>query len=71
MAGESDGENGAWSRPASRLPAVVETFLMLLLFAAAGAWPVPEVNETVYLTKARHHADPQFPQSPILSLPLI
>jgi len=60
MAGESDGENGAWSRPASRLPAVVETFLMLLLFAAAGAWPVPEVNETVYLTKARHHADPHW-----------
>jgi len=28
------------------------------LFAAAGAWPAPDINETVYLTKARHHADP-------------
>lgn len=35
-----------------------EVVLVALLFAAAGAWPVPDVNETVYLTKARHAADP-------------
>jgi hypothetical protein len=28
------------------------------IFAAAGAWPAPDINEAVYLTKARHHADP-------------
>jgi len=27
-------------------------------FAAAGAWPVPDLNEPVYLTKARHSVDP-------------
>jgi len=31
---------------------------ILAIFAAAGAWPVPDVNETAYLTKARHYADP-------------
>jgi len=35
-----------------------EVVLVTLLFAAAGAWPVPDVNETAYLTKARHYADP-------------
>lgn len=35
-----------------------EVALVTLVFAAAGAWPVPDVNETVYLTKARHFADP-------------
>jgi hypothetical protein len=29
-----------------------------LLFVAVAAWPVPDVNEAVYLTKARHFADP-------------
>lgn len=29
-----------------------------LVFASFGAWPVPDVNEAVYLTKARHFADP-------------
>ena len=32
--------------------------MILAVFAAAGAWPVPDVNETAYLTKARHYADP-------------
>jgi len=38
--------------------AVIEWLAIALLFAASGAWPVPDVNETVYLTKARHAADP-------------
>jgi hypothetical protein len=42
-------------RPARAFAAVAA---VTLLFAAAGAWPVPDVNEAVYLTKARHHADP-------------
>lgn len=63
MARESDGTNaavtdgpeasrGGWPR------AVVEAVAILAVFAAAGAWPVPDVNETAYLTKARHYADP-------------
>lgn len=43
---------GAWLRAAA------EAALIATIFAAAGAWPVPDVNETVYLTKARHAADP-------------
>jgi hypothetical protein len=39
---------------------LVEGAVILGLFAAAGAWPVPDVNETAYLTKARHWADPSW-----------
>jgi len=38
--------------------AILEVAAILAVFAAAGAWPVPDVNETAYLTKARHYADP-------------
>ena len=63
MARESDSTNAAatHAREASRggwLSAVVEVLVILAIFAAAGAWPVPDVNETAYLTKARHYADP-------------
>lgn len=50
MASESKG----------RLPAAIEVAAILLLFAASGAWPLPDVNETVYLTKALHHVDPSY-----------
>jgi hypothetical protein len=67
MARESDGTNaavtyapeasrGGWSRFGMELLAI------LAVFAAAGAWPVPDVNETAYLTKARHYADPAWCQ---------
>ena len=46
------GRLGGWMR------AAVEVLAILAVFAAAGAWPVPDVNETAYLTKARHYADP-------------
>lgn len=39
---------------------LVEVAAILGLFAAAGAWPAPDVNETAYLTKARHWADPSW-----------
>ena len=63
MARESDSTNaavphapetsqGGWAR------AGLEVLAILAIFAAAGAWPVPDVNETAYLTKARHYADP-------------
>lgn len=60
MADESDARNRAVDRGPRWLSGVGEIAVILLLFAAAGAWPVPDVNETVYLTKARHHADPQW-----------
>jgi hypothetical protein len=60
MANESTGENVAADRGPGWFGAVLETGLILLVFAAFGAWPVPDVNETVYLTKARHHADPSW-----------
>ena len=67
MARESDGTNaavthapeasrGGWSRFG------IELLAILAVFAAAGAWPVPDVNETAYLTKARHYADPAWCQ---------
>ncbi|HBB73011.1 MAG TPA: hypothetical protein DC048_01035, partial [Planctomycetaceae bacterium] len=40
------------------MPRLVTLAVLTLLFAAFAAWPVPDVNEAVYLTKARHFADP-------------
>ena len=42
----------------SGLRGIGQIIAITAIFAAAGAWPVPDVNETVYLTKARHAADP-------------
>lgn len=42
----------------SKAAAVAEIAIITAIFAAAGAWPAPDSNEAVYLTKARHHADP-------------
>ena len=54
MTGESDAEHsGSWARAAAEWLADRDR-----CFAAAGAWPAPDVNEAVYLTKARHAADP-------------
>jgi hypothetical protein len=39
---------------------LAEVLAIAVIFAAAGSWPVPDVNETVYLTKARHAADPTY-----------
>ena len=38
--------------------AAAETAVIVLLFAAAGAWPTPDVNEAHFLSKARHWMDP-------------
>lgn len=40
------------------MPRLVTLAALTLFFAAFAAWPVPDVNEAVYLTKARHFADP-------------
>ncbi|MFM7137826.1 MAG: DUF6798 domain-containing protein [Planctomycetota bacterium] len=63
MANESDGCDAAaagdpWGRQLCRRFA--ELAAIAAIFAAAGAWPVPDVNETVYFTKARHAADPTY-----------
>ena len=65
MASESDerlsaADDGRTSPGNGRAVAVLEVAGVLLLFAASAAWPTPDVNETVYLTKALHHADPAY-----------
>lgn len=58
MADESEGRDaaGGWRLGAAEILAIT------LIFAAAGAWPVPDVNEAVYLPKARHAADASYGQ---------
>jgi hypothetical protein len=62
MASESEGglSPGHRGPPAGRGTALVETAVVLLVFAASGAWPTPDINETVYLTKALHYAEPTY-----------
>lgn len=59
MADES-GNAAAATRGPSWLHAVLEIIAIAVIFAAAGAWPLPDVNEAAYLTKARHAADPNW-----------
>jgi hypothetical protein len=42
------------------VPRLAEVLVVFLLFAAAGAWPTPDVNEAHYLTRARHDFDPSW-----------
>ena len=55
MASGSSDESG---RAVSIARWGVEVAVIMATFAAAGAWPVPDLNEPVYLTKARHSVDP-------------
>lgn len=43
----------------SRLRAFLDVLLVFVVFAFDGAWPVPDVNEAHYLTKAKHFWEPQ------------
>ena len=54
------GNLAALAGGSSRRAATVEVALIFLIFFMAGAWPVPDVNESHYLTKARHYWDPQW-----------
>lgn len=57
LTGESgDGSAAGWAR------AVAECAVVTAAFAAVAAWPAPDVNEAVYLTKARHAVDPAWGQ---------
>ncbi len=59
---ESDGSNMATPPRAAAgwawAYAWAEIICITALFAAAGAWAVPDVNEAHYLTKARHFSNP-------------
>lgn len=46
------------SEPRGKFSAVVELGLVFLLFMIQGAWPVPDVNEPYYVTKAMHFWNP-------------
>ncbi len=39
---------------------MLEVALITVIFTAEGAWPVPDVNESHYLVKAKHFWDPTF-----------
>jgi len=45
---ESPASSPRWVAP-------VEVLLLFAIFAGYGAWPVPDVNETHYLVKAKHY----------------
>jgi hypothetical protein len=39
---------------------IVETLLIFAVFSLHGAWPVPDVNESHYLSKAKHYWNPDW-----------
>ncbi len=49
--------------PSPRWRALVETLLIFAAFSLHGAWPVPDVNEAHYLSKAKHYWNPSWCQS--------
>ena len=44
----------------SSLFAAAEVGVFTAIFAVAGAWPAPDVNEGYYLAKARHSFNPEW-----------
>jgi hypothetical protein len=59
MADES-GAAATADHPPGWPAATAEILAITLIFAATAAWPVPDVNEAVYITKARHRVDPDW-----------
>lgn len=57
MPGKRESNASAAGRPTA---SVWELLVVFMLFAAAGAWPTPDVNEAHYLTRARHELDPSW-----------
>jgi hypothetical protein len=47
----------------SRWRAILETLLIFGVFSLHGAWPVPDVNEAHYLSKAKHYWNPEWCRS--------
>jgi hypothetical protein len=57
---ESNLERATGLRTATKSLAWLEFALILAVFFVAGGAPAPHVNETHYLTKAKHYWDPTF-----------
>ncbi len=55
-----DREGARYQNMSSLLSAAVEVGVFTAIFAVAGAWPAPDVNEGYYLAKARHSFDPEW-----------
>ena len=55
-----DGEGARYQKMSSLLFAAVEVGVFTAIFAVAGAWPAPDVNEGYYLAKARHSFNPEW-----------
>ena len=54
------GEGARRQNTSSLLFAAVEVGIFTAIFAVAGAWPAPDVNEGYYLAKARHSFNPEW-----------
>ena len=54
------GEGARRQNTSSLLFAAVEVGIFTVIFAVAGAWPTPDVNEGYYLAKARHSFNPEW-----------
>lgn len=48
------------SPAASRALAIIETLLVWAIFALHAGWPIPDVNESHYLVKAKHFWNPDW-----------
>ena len=57
MAVYMNNDRSTWK---NRLAYVCDLCMVFCLFAAAGAWPTPDVNEAHYLTRARHEFNPSW-----------
>jgi len=55
-----DEEGARYQNMSSLLFAAVEVGVFTAIFAVAGAWPAPDVNEGYYLAKARHSFNPEW-----------
>ncbi len=55
-----DGKGARYQNMSSLLFAAVEVGIFGAIFAVAGAWPAPDVNEGYYLAKARHSFNPEW-----------
>ena len=55
-----DEKGARYQNMSSLLFAAVEVGIFTTIFAVAGAWPAPDVNEGYYLAKARHSFDPEW-----------
>ena len=58
--GQMEGEKTRYDYLNVVLFALTEWAIFTCVFAVAGAWPAPDVNEGYYLAKARHSVNPEW-----------